>query len=391
VRTKDCIRSTYTQAGTVVTITTQSSVSHGFTTGQQAYIRFRTGTLPSQLYPVTVTNSTVFTIDVGAANSGTITTAQECDVSFLRGGYSMARPVEGSTGTCTITTNTLHGLTTGNNVYIDFVDDTTNYGSFSPVDGLLSVTVVSPTSFTVTATWPAAAPTQVTSLSNSINAAAASPVLNRGGFANFPVTTGYQDFSVGNTDTDLAQTPLASPTVFNFFLPDYQYPGELAQAGLFTPEFQLASDTTVIRQANFLYNGIFNPTDNSAGLSSFRSGGGDISLDISRWMDLRPGSPNPWTDNNSATPTNDNLRNLIRELGTLLMAGQMTSGMEDQIYNWVSNNNTGGGNPNGNIAYTNGATTSFATATAAQLTQRRDRVRAVIHLIVTSPEYTIQK
>ncbi len=398
VRTKDCIRSTYLQAGTVVTVTTQSSVSHGLSTGQQAYVRFRSGTLPSQLYPVTVTNSTVFTIDVGAANSGSITTAQECDVSYVRGGYSMARPSSGSTGLCTITTNTLHGLTTGNNVYIDFVDDTTNFGSFSPVDGLLSVTVVNPTSFTVVATFPAAAPTQVTSLSNSINAAAEHPVIDRGGlattsppFAGFPATTGYQDFSMGGTDTDLAQTPLDSPTVFNFFLPDYQYPGELAQAGLITPEFQLASDTTVVRQANFLYNGIFNPADNSTGLSSFRSGAGDISMDISRWMDLRPSSANPWTDNNPASPGNDNLRNLIRELSTLLMAGQMTSAMEDQIYNWVSNNSTSGGNPNGNIVYSNGTLTSYATATAAQLTQRRDRVRAIIHLIVTSPEYTIQK
>jgi hypothetical protein len=197
---------------------------------------------------------------------------------------------------------------------------------------------------------------------------------------------------MGSTDTDLNQTPLRSPTVFNFFLPDYQYPGELAQAGLITPEFELTSDTTVVRQANFLYDGVFNPSSYLTGISSFRGGGADIALDYSPWMDIRPGSSNPWTDHNTSTPTNDNLRNLIRELGKLLMAGQMSATMENEIYNWVSNNNTSNGNPNGNIAYTtNGSTTSFAAATATQLTERRNRVRAIIHLIVTSPQFTIQK
>lgn len=398
VRTKDIIRSTYVQSGTTVTVTTQSSVAHGLTTGNHAYVRFRSGTLPSQMYPVTVTSTTAFTIDVGAANAGTITTAQQCDVAFLRGGYTLSKPVSpATTSLCTITTTTVHGLTNGANVFVDFVDDTTSSGSFAPVDELLPITVISPTQFTVMATWPTAAPAGVTSLSNSINAAAQTPVLDRGGLATgtpptggFAVTSGYQDYTMGNTDSDLSQTPMGSPTVFNFFLPDYQYPGELSQAGLITPEFQLASDTSVVRQSNFLYNGLFNP-DNATGLSSFKSGGGDITLDISPWMDIRPGSANPWTDNNTGAPTNDNLRNLIRELGTLLMGGQMTSAMEDQIYGFVSNNNTANGNPLGHIAYTNGATTTFATATTTQLTQRRDRVRAVIHLIVTSPEYTIQK
>jgi uncharacterized protein (DUF1800 family) len=46
------------------------------------------------------------------------------------------------------------------------------------------------------------------------------------------------------------QTPLHAPTVFNFFEPGYALPGEISQAGLVSPEFQIATETTVIGAAN---------------------------------------------------------------------------------------------------------------------------------------------
>ncbi len=46
-----------------------------------------------------------------------------------------------------------------------------------------------------------------------------------------------------NTQTALAQAPLRSPTVFNFFGPDYVLPGPLAAAGLVAPEFEITDDT----------------------------------------------------------------------------------------------------------------------------------------------------
>ncbi len=48
------------------------------------------------------------------------------------------------------------------------------------------------------------------------------------------------------------QTPLRSPTVFNFFEPDYALPGEIAQSGLVSPEFQIATETTVVGAGNLL-------------------------------------------------------------------------------------------------------------------------------------------
>ncbi len=46
------------------------------------------------------------------------------------------------------------------------------------------------------------------------------------------------------------QTPLRAPTVFNFFEPGYALPGEIASAGLVSPEFQIATETTVVGAAN---------------------------------------------------------------------------------------------------------------------------------------------
>jgi uncharacterized protein (DUF1800 family) len=60
--------------------------------------------------------------------------------------------------------------------------------------------------------------------------------------------------SLGSLDRpsrSLGQTPLRAPTVFNFFEPGFALPGEIAQAGLVSPEFQIATETTVIGGANF--------------------------------------------------------------------------------------------------------------------------------------------
>lgn len=50
----------------------------------------------------------------------------------------------------------------------------------------------------------------------------------------------------------LNQSPLQSPTVFNFFDPGYSQPGEIAEAGLASPELQIINETSVFGSANFL-------------------------------------------------------------------------------------------------------------------------------------------
>jgi len=52
------------------------------------------------------------------------------------------------------------------------------------------------------------------------------------------------------TYDNLKQYPLASPSVFNFFLPDFQPNGPIADAGLFAPEFQIHNSQSSIGYVN---------------------------------------------------------------------------------------------------------------------------------------------
>ena len=63
---------------------------------------------------------------------------------------------------------------------------------------------------------------------------------------------------LSNTETPLAQSALRSPTVFNFFRPDYVLPGPLAAAGLVAPEYEITDATYSISVPNFLRGYIFN-------------------------------------------------------------------------------------------------------------------------------------
>ena len=55
----------------------------------------------------------------------------------------------------------------------------------------------------------------------------------------------------------LGQNPLRATTVFNFFEPTYAQPGEVAQAGLVSPEFKIMTETTAFGNPNFLRGVLF--------------------------------------------------------------------------------------------------------------------------------------
>jgi uncharacterized protein (DUF1800 family) len=80
----------------------------------------------------------------------------------------------------------------------------------------------------------------------------------------FNATAQNGRFPTGNSDNTLGQTPLDSPTVFNFFLPDFVQPGALASAGLTAPEFQITTASTAISVVNALYSSIYTSTTPSA-------------------------------------------------------------------------------------------------------------------------------
>ena len=372
VRTKDTYRGTWAQAGNTITVT----ANHPFVAGGMAYVRWRTlatGGLANGLYSVvTATGGTSFTVT--SPDSATVT-GGTCDVAFVRGNYSLS--TTNSVTTLALTFETDLALAYGQRVFL----------TFTPVTGQTTLPVANTASGYYVLAAPLASSSPLYdprrysatpevgtlgtgSLSGLMIGAAENPILNRGSLVSGTdiATSGYSDWTVGSSDTNLAQTPMRSPTVFNYFLPDYQFPGTLQDNGLITPEFELSSETNVTRQANFLYGGIYG-SHVSTGLTSF--GSQDIMMDFGPWIGDITGAPagtNYWT--NTA-----NLRALIQQMSKLLMASSMSQAMEDAIYNYVSNT----------------ATNYITYPASPSESQRRDRLRAILHFIATSSEFTIQK
>ena len=61
----------------------------------------------------------------------------------------------------------------------------------------------------------------------------------------------------GDSDNILGQRPLGAPSVFNFFRPDYQHPGELQNMGLNSPAFELLTESTITTSTNILADFVY--------------------------------------------------------------------------------------------------------------------------------------
>jgi hypothetical protein len=325
---------------------------HGAIVGQNVYLHFVNNGTPDGIYRiVSATNANNFAVETASA----VGTNGSCVLPKFNNsntGFNISRATN-----CTVTTALPHGLNPGDAVHI-------NFGTSPPADGQYQVvSVPNPTNFTVV----------VPSTGNGAqNGQTIFPLIPPPLLRSGTISIQYGTFSIGETDNgnqfSLAQTPLNAPTVFNFFFPDYKYPGPLATAGLTTPEFQLTSDTTVMFQANFLGASILNAgtpnSNNTNGLSSFGTGGnnqgsgGTIYLDISPWM-------------TQAYTSNGGLPTLVDALNSLLCGGQLSGTAKTQIVNYATT-----------LGY------NSPTPTVGQI---RDRVRAVVHLITNSPDYTVQR
>ena len=137
---------------------------------------------------------------------------------------------------------------------------------------------------------------------------------------------------------DIGQNFLRSPSVFNFFAPTYQYPGALAVAGLAAPEFQLATDASVIAQANYFKVFIFYGYDEGQYM---------VNLQYSEFT--------PY----AATPAT-----LVDRLDLLMLSGAMSPGLRAALVKAV---------------------------TAVPVQSPTERVQTAIYLIVFAPEFVIQK
>jgi hypothetical protein len=329
---------TYGQTNGVITAALSGN---GLAVGNPVYLVFTTGGASNALFQVaSLIDGNHFTV----ATTDLVQRAGSCLLPKLSvGGYTQT----GSN--IVVSTSGPHGLVAGNMVFINFTSGSATSGTYQVAS------VSDATHFTVIATKSA------NQIQNSLTVYdLQEPVLTRSGTVVIRENTWNMGYTDTGTAVSLSQSPLRSPTVFNFFYPGYEFPGVLASAGMTTPEFQLTTASGVAAQMNFIEGGILNNTGNTNGLSSFTGGNGSIVLNIGPWM-------------NTNFTSNAGISTLVNNLNTLLVAGQLSLPAQSNIVSYVGNSQ------------------NFAFGTPPTDTQMRDRVRAVIHLIANSPDCIIQK
>ncbi|MES2440710.1 MAG: DUF1800 family protein [Verrucomicrobiota bacterium] len=325
----------------------------GLAENDRAYLKFTTGGLAGGtydgIYTIGAPSGAKFTVTLASAPAST--TGGSCLVPKLASGYNVTT----TTGvqTITIQTSGSHNLTAGDSVQLKFLVTNT---PLPAANGVYAVTSVSgPNSFKVTP------PVAITNGSQGSSSVTVYPLKGSQWTRNGTVHVQLSTWGIGTTPTNLNQTPLNSTTVFNFFYPDYQYPGPMAQAGMTTPEFQLTNDSNTMNLTNLITQGtLTNNNGNTAGYITF-FGSNSITLDLAPYM--------------TAGQTSDaNIPALIDSLSVLLIGDNLSGPVKTAISSYVAN------------------TVSYPyTTPAPTATQMRDRVRAIVHLIVTSAEYAIQK
>jgi len=155
----------------------------------------------------------------------------------------------------------------------------------------------------------------------------------------------------------MAQNPFQSPTVFNYFPPDYKIPGTTS----FGPEFAIMTTGTAIARANFINRVVFSVVNPPNAASA-------------PYPVTTPDTPNgtsfDFTDLAAmvvADPTNNTM---LDELNRRMLHGTMTAQNKSTIMTAV-----------------NSVTVSNPPTTA----QAFSRVQQAIYLIATSSQYQVQR
>jgi hypothetical protein len=142
----------------------------------------------------------------------------------------------------------------------------------------------------------------------------------------------------------LGQSPLRSPSVFNFFRPGYVPPStSLAQAGATAPEFQIVNETTVSAYLNFMQTTI----ERGVGTSN------NVTANYSRELALVTDAPA-----------------LVDHLCLTLAAGQVSAASRTIMVN---------------------ALNARAITANSSATDKNRRVWAAILMVMGCPEYLVQK
>ncbi len=168
----------------------------------------------------------------------------------------------------------------------------------------------------------------------------------------FNVTSSTGQWNVGDqssTDYGLSQSPLRSPSVFNYFRPGYVPPRTgIAAAGLVAPEFQIHNESSTVSYLNYLSNWV-------TGEFGWGTNNGKVDIKI---------------DYSVLLPLASNTLALLNWLNMRLTAYQLTDGTLRAIYSSLNN-------------YPVNANSSDAV--------KLNRIYAAVLLIMASPEYLVQK
>jgi len=163
---------------------------------------------------------------------------------------------------------------------------------------------------------------------------------------------------LSNPASQLGQSPLRSPSVFNFFRPGYVPPSTaLASSQTVAPEFQIVNESSVGGYLNYMQgvirNGIYVNAPDQPNAGSDASNGYDITAAYTAELALVADAAA-----------------LVRRLGLLLCAGQLSNSTQTLIVTALN------------------ATPVTAASTDAV---KRNRIAAAILLVMASAEYLVQK
>lgn len=165
-------------------------------------------------------------------------------------------------------------------------------------------------------------------------------------------------FQYSHPEDEYGQRPLGSPSVFNFFKPDFAQPGEIRDSGLVSPEFQIHTDTQMVTAPNALGWRIFYFYQGTT--YSVAQADEETLMDYSALKLL------------AADPAA-----LVDHLNLTMMAGGMSAGMRNTLLQRLNSSVQ----PDRLPGAANGAPFDLAL----------HRVQQALYLIVTSPEFAVQK
>ena len=180
----------------------------------------------------------------------------------------------------------------------------------------------------------------------------------------FGATSAHGSWKIGdlsNPATQLGQSPLRSPSVFNFFRPGYVPPAtHMAANGAVAPEFQIVTESSVAGYINYLQgvvrNGIYvNDPDLPNHVSNSKNPKNGFDIKASYTAELAVAS---------------DAKALVARLNLLLCAGQLPAALQARMVTALN------------------ATPLTATSTPEK---RLDRVSAAVLLVMAAPQYLVQK